>query len=128
MDACKKEHGRCQVEGEGCGDHRLHLVEVGIDGARRLAILDEADEADTGQRALARTRGEVEFRDVSVTYPGQRWTFWQYTGTGIVPGIQGDTDINAFAGSAADWARWLQAHYFTAYWCNWASALPTRCS
>ncbi|MDO5605961.1 MAG: GH25 family lysozyme [Paracoccus sp. (in: a-proteobacteria)] len=42
-----------------------------------------------------------------IVYPGQRWTFWQYTGTGIVPGIQGDTDINAFAGSPAEWRAWL---------------------
>lgn len=41
-------------------------------------------------------------------YPGERWAFWQYTGTGIVPGISGDVDLNAFAGSGADWARWLQ--------------------
>ncbi len=40
-------------------------------------------------------------------YPGQHWTFWQYTSTGLVPGIAGKTDINAYAGSAADWGRWL---------------------
>ena len=39
----------------------------------------------------------------STVYPGQRWTFWQYTGTGVVPGIQGPVDINVFAGSVADW-------------------------
>ncbi len=43
------------------------------------------------------------------TYPGQRWTFWQYTSTGIVPGVKGDTDINAFAGSRAEWAAWVAA-------------------
>ncbi len=42
-------------------------------------------------------------------YPGAAWSFWQYSGTGIVPGIGGRTDLNAFAGSAADWARWLAA-------------------
>ncbi|WP_374602426.1 lipid A export permease/ATP-binding protein MsbA [Arenimonas sp.] len=48
------------------------VVQRGVAAADRLfSILDEADEADTGQRALARARGEVEFRDVSVTYPGQ---------------------------------------------------------
>ena len=41
------------------------------------------------------------------TFPGQNWAFWQYTGTGAVPGISGDADLNAFAGSEADWARWL---------------------
>ncbi len=44
-----------------------------------------------------------------VTYPGRDWTFWQYTGTGIVPGIDGDTDINVFAGSRAQWRDWLDA-------------------
>ena len=39
----------------------------------------------------------------SVVYPGQRWTFWQYTGTGIVPGVRGGVDINTFAGSVAEW-------------------------
>ena len=33
--------------------------------------------------------------------------FWQYSGTGLVPGITGHVDLNAFAGSEADWARWL---------------------
>jgi hypothetical protein len=42
----------------------------------------------------------------STVYPGQRWTFWQYTGTGLVPGIHGPVDINVFAGSVVDWKRW----------------------
>lgn len=44
-----------------------------------------------------------------IVYPGQRWTFWQYTGTGIVPGIRGDVDINVFAGNAGQWRQWLRA-------------------
>ncbi|MEZ5777890.1 MAG: GH25 family lysozyme [Paracoccaceae bacterium] len=61
---------------------------------------------------LARLSGE-EFwlRSVaghpSETYPGARWSFWQYTGTGVVPGIGPEVDINAFAGSAEGWAGWL---------------------
>ena len=48
------------------------VVQRGVAAADRLfSILDESDEADTGQRPLARARGEVEFRDVGVTYPGQ---------------------------------------------------------
>ena len=43
----------------------------------------------------------------SGTYPGQAWTFWQYSSTGLVPGITGKADLNAFAGSKSDWARWL---------------------
>jgi len=40
-------------------------------------------------------------------YFGQPWTFWQFTATGRVPGIDGNVDRNAFAGSERDWNRWL---------------------
>ena len=41
------------------------------------------------------------------TYPGQHYSFWQYTGTGRVPGIGGDVDLNVFAGSVGQWRSWL---------------------
>lgn len=48
------------------------VVQRGVAAADRLFfILDEPDEADTGRRKLTRARGDIEFRDVSVTYPGQ---------------------------------------------------------
>lgn len=50
-------------------------------------------------RSTAKTPTEV--------YPGQSWRFWQYTATGIVPGIAGDVDLNAFFGSRAGWQGWL---------------------
>ncbi|TKW67582.1 MAG: glycoside hydrolase [Paracoccus denitrificans] len=63
---------------------------------------------DTG---IGRLNAEFWLRSVAGhprgVYPGQRWTFWQYTGTGSVPGIRGNVDINAFAGSANDWRAWL---------------------
>ncbi|MCX7300331.1 MAG: GH25 family lysozyme [Rhodobacterales bacterium] len=43
----------------------------------------------------------------SETYPGAQWVFWQYSGTGRVPGIGGNVDLNVFAGSAASWRAWL---------------------
>lgn len=43
----------------------------------------------------------------SVTYPSQDWVLWQYTGTGLVPGIEGQTDLNVFAGSRDDFRRWV---------------------
>ena len=43
-------------------------------------------------------------------YDGRHWTFWQYTSTGLVPGIGGKVDINVFDGSATDWAAWLNAN------------------
>ncbi|MGB7286644.1 MAG: GH25 family lysozyme, partial [Salaquimonas sp.] len=42
-------------------------------------------------------------------YPGQKWLFWQYTGTGVVPGVKGDTDINVFHGSTAQWEAWVKS-------------------
>ena len=42
-------------------------------------------------------------------YDGSSWHFWQYTSTGLIPGIAGKVDINVFAGSKAAWARWLGA-------------------
>lgn len=46
----------------------------------------------------------------SEVYPRQKWTFWQYTGTGRVPGIEGDTDINVFGGSPTQWRQWVATH------------------
>lgn len=43
----------------------------------------------------------------SEKYPGQHWTFWQYTGTGKVPGIETPADINVFRGSPADFRKWM---------------------
>lgn len=43
-------------------------------------------------------------------YGSHPFTFWQYTGTGIVPGISGDSDINVFNGTEATWRKWLRAN------------------
>ena len=42
-------------------------------------------------------------------YPGQPWRFWQYSATGLIPGIEGEVDLNAFNGSPADWQAWVAA-------------------
>lgn len=39
-------------------------------------------------------------------YPGGHWRFWQYTGTGLVPGIEGKVDINVFGGTPQEWREW----------------------
>lgn len=39
-------------------------------------------------------------------YPGAFWTIWQYTGTGIVPGVDGDVDLNVYRKSPESWLRW----------------------
>ena len=46
----------------------------------------------------------------SASYPGRGWAFWQYTGTGEVPGIEGNADINVFRGSYEAWVAWLVAN------------------
>lgn len=64
--------------------------------------------------AMQQMRGE-EFwlrstaRHPQDAYPGQNWAFWQYSGTGIAPGINGDVDLNTFSGGTGDWNRWLAA-------------------
>ena len=43
-------------------------------------------------------------------YGKHPFLFWQYTGTGEVPGIDGDADINVFNGTKAQWQQWLKRH------------------
>jgi lysozyme len=40
-------------------------------------------------------------------YDNRRWTFWQWTTTGRVPGIKGDVDRNAFYGTENQWQAFL---------------------
>jgi lysozyme len=40
-------------------------------------------------------------------YNNRPWTFWQYTQTGIVPGVRGEVDRNVFYGSTEDWLMFL---------------------
>lgn len=61
--------------------------------------LSQFDGYEFWLRSTAKTLGEA--------YPGQSWKFWQYTATGIVPGIAGGVDLNAFNGSRSDWQAWL---------------------
>jgi lysozyme len=43
-------------------------------------------------------------------YGSHPWVFWQYTGTGVLPGIKGNADINVFNGGQEAWRGWLKAH------------------
>ncbi|MEM6374930.1 MAG: GH25 family lysozyme [Pseudomonadota bacterium] len=65
------------------------------------------------QTDLGQLREEFWLRSTAQTpdktYPGQSWSFWQYTGTGLMPGVSGDVDINVFGGSRAHWQRWRDA-------------------
>ena len=40
-------------------------------------------------------------------YANRPWTFWQYTQTGVVPGVKGEVDRNVFYGSQEDWLMFL---------------------
>lgn len=47
-------------------------IQRGVAAAQRLfSVLDQADEVDTGSSRVARARGEVAFRNVSLSYIGQ---------------------------------------------------------
>lgn len=67
--------------------------------------------ADTELGRLPRT--DFWLRSVaghpSKVYPGQSWTFWQYSGTGLVPGFSGKVDLNVFHGSVGAWQAWVGA-------------------
>ena len=40
-------------------------------------------------------------------YPDRKWVFWQYSGTGLSPGVKGEIDLNVFNGDPSQWNRWL---------------------
>jgi lysozyme len=43
----------------------------------------------------------------SQVYPGRKWLFWQYSGSGLSHGVKGRIDLNAFHGSESAWREWL---------------------
>lgn len=43
----------------------------------------------------------------SKVYPGRRWVFWQYSGSGLSHGVKGRIDLNVFNGDEDVWRRWL---------------------
>ncbi|WP_416798851.1 GH25 family lysozyme [Ciceribacter azotifigens] len=45
----------------------------------------------------------------SKVYPGRKWLFWQYSGSGLSHGVQGRIDLNVFRGSEEDWHDWTAA-------------------
>jgi len=40
-------------------------------------------------------------------YSNRTWTFWQWTQTGVVRGVKGEVDRNAFYGNQNDWLTFL---------------------
>jgi lysozyme len=43
----------------------------------------------------------------SKVYPGRKWLFWQYSGSGLSHGVDGKIDLNVFSGSESEWHRWV---------------------
>lgn len=43
----------------------------------------------------------------SKVYPGRKWVFWQYSGSGLSQGVNGKIDLNVFYGSVTDWQNWV---------------------
>jgi lysozyme len=44
----------------------------------------------------------------SKVYPGRKWIFWQYSGTGLSKGVGEKIDLNVFNGDAAQWRSWAR--------------------
>lgn len=42
----------------------------------------------------------------SKVYPGRKWLFWQYSGSGLSHGVSGKIDLNVFHGSESEWRAW----------------------
>ena len=45
----------------------------------------------------------------SKVYPGRKWIFWQYSGSGLSHGVEGKIDLNVFHGSEDQWHSWVDA-------------------
>ncbi|MDX8497164.1 GH25 family lysozyme [Mesorhizobium sp. VK4C] len=43
----------------------------------------------------------------SKVYPGRKWLFWQYSGSGLSHGVRGRIDLNVFHGDERQWRNWL---------------------
>lgn len=77
---------------------RRPVVYTTVDFYRDTAI-GQLSGVDFWVRSVAGHPNEV--------YPGAPWAFWQYTGTGSVPGVTGDVDLNVFRGTPENWLQWL---------------------
>ena len=45
-------------------------------------------------------------RHPSKVYPGRKWLFWQYSGSGLSHGVSGRIDLNVFHGDERAWRTW----------------------
>jgi len=47
-------------------------------------------------------------------YPDREWLFWQYSGSGLSQGVEGQIDLNVFNGDENDWWSWLSGRRMVA--------------
>ena len=50
----------------------------------------------------------------SKVYPGRKWVFWQYSGSGLSQGVNEKIDLNVFHGSPKQWRDWLSGNTLVA--------------
>lgn len=46
----------------------------------------------------------------SKVYPGRKWLFWQYSGSGLSQGVDGKIDLNVFNGTEDGWHNWIDGN------------------
>lgn len=46
----------------------------------------------------------------SKVYPGRKWLFWQYSGSGLSQGVEGKIDLNVFNGTEDGWHNWVSRY------------------
>ncbi|MBZ9874122.1 glycoside hydrolase family 25 protein [Mesorhizobium sp. BR1-1-9] len=50
----------------------------------------------------------------SKVYPGRKWLFWQYSGSGLSHGVTGRIDLNVFHGDERQWRAWAGSRQMVA--------------
>ncbi|MBE7183706.1 MAG: glycosyl hydrolase [Methylobacterium mesophilicum] len=112
------------VEYNGESSCKMRLSKARI--VEKMTVFMNKLEAYYGQRPIIYTAPdfykdnlEGEFLDYpfwlravaqhpSKVYPGRKWVFWQYSGSGLSHGVEGKIDLNAFYGSEKEWHAWLR--------------------
>ena len=104
--SCARRPRRCAAR---CG-HFLEIVEKHY-GKKPIIYtsIDFFDDNDLSTFQRLSLLAALGRRPSAGKYGSHPFTFWQYTGTGVVPGIRGDADINVFNGSHGAWKKWLKA-------------------
>lgn len=106
---CKKRPDAATVRSE----MKIFLSIVEKHYGKRPIIYTSVDFFDDNE--LASFRGYPYWLRSVAGHPTEKYaehpfTFWQYTGTGVVPGIRGNADINVFNGNMAAWKKWLKTN------------------